>query len=64
MNNSHKNQAVLDDFLSNLRDELGQKDKLIENKGLLHENLGIMIDYSIPRKVILEALGRFRDCIV
>ena len=33
---SHKDQAVLDDFLDELRSEFGQEYKLIENKGLMH----------------------------
>ena len=34
---SHKEQAVLEDFLKDLRDEFGQEDELTENKGLVHE---------------------------
>ena len=49
---SHKEQSILDDFLKDLRDKFGQEDELIENKGLVHEYLGITIDYSIPRKVV------------
>ena len=49
---SHKDQAVLEDFLSNLRDEFGQEDELTENKGPVHKYLGITIDYLIPRKVV------------
>ena len=39
---SHKEQAVLEDFLKDIRDEFGQEDELTENenKGLLHEYLG------------------------
>ena len=33
----HKKQAVLEDFLKDLRDEFGQEDKLTENKGLVYE---------------------------
>ena len=42
---SHKNHAVLDDFIDDLRSEFRQEDKLTENKGLVHEYLGIAIDY-------------------
>ena len=38
---SHKDQAVLEGFLTDLRDEFGQDDKLTENKGLVHKYLGI-----------------------
>ena len=48
----HKDQAVLEDILSNLRDEFGQEDELTENKGLVHKYLGITIDYSIPHKMM------------
>ena len=40
---SHKDQAVLEDFLSNLRDEFGQEDEFTENKGLIHKYLGISV---------------------
>ena len=40
---SHKEQAVLEDFLNDLMDEFGQKDELTVNKGLVHEYLGISV---------------------
>ena len=49
---SHMDQAVLDDFLDDLRSEFGQEDELTENKGFIHEYLGITIDYSIAGKVV------------
>ena len=48
----YKDQSVLEDFLDNLRSECGQEDKLTENKELIHEYLGITIEYSIPGKVV------------
>ena len=53
---SHKDQAVLKDFFIDLRDKFGQEDELTENKGLVHEYLGIIIGYSIPRKVVFKYL--------
>ena len=61
---SHKDQAVLEDFLSNLRDEFGQEDKLTENKGLVYEYLGITIDYSIPRKVVFTMFNYLKGVII
>ena len=61
---SHKEQAVLEDFLKDLRDEFGQENELTENKGLVHEYLGIMIDYSIPRKVVFTMFNYLEDVIV
>ena len=61
---SHKDEAVLEDFLTNLRDEFGQEDELTENKGLVHEYLGITIDYSIPRKVVFTMFDYLEDVIV
>ena len=61
---SHKEQSVLDDFLSNLRSEFGQEDELIENMGLLHEYLGITIDYSIAGKVVFTMFDYLEDVIV
>ena len=36
---SHKNQAVLEDFLNDLKREFGQEDKLMEVKILVHKYL-------------------------
>ena len=61
---SHKEQSVLEDFLGNLRSEFGQEDKLTENTGLVHEYLGITIDYSIAGKVIFTMFDYLEDVIV
>ena len=49
---SHKEQAVLEDFLYELRSEFGQDDELTENRGLIYKYLGITINYSIAGKVV------------
>ena len=41
-----------------------QEDKLTENKGLVHNYLGITIDYSIPRKVVFTMFDYLEDVIV
>ena len=61
---SPKDQAVLDDFFDELRSEFGQEDELTENKGLMHEYLGITIDYSIPGKVVFTMFDYLEDVIV
>ena len=61
---SHKDQAVLEDFLGDLRSEFGQENKMIENKGLIHKYLGITIDYSIPGKVVFIMFDYLEDVIV
>ena len=61
---SHKDQSILEDFLGGLRNEFGQEDELTENKGLIHEYLGITIDYSIPRKVVFIMFDYLTDIIV
>ena len=43
---------MLNNFLDDLRSEFGQEDDLMENKGLMHEYLGIRIDYLIAGKVV------------
>ena len=48
----HKEQIILNEFLNNVRrSEFGQEDELAETNGLVHEYLGITINYSIPGKV-------------
>ena len=61
---SHKDQAVLEDFLDELRSEFGQEVELTENKGLIHKCLGITIDYSITSKVIITMFNSIEDMIV
>ena len=61
---SQKDQDVLKDFLTNLRDDFGQEDKLTQNKGLVHKYLGITIDYSISHKIIFTIYDYFEDVIV
>ena len=61
---SHKEQSVLDNFLKDLRDEFVQENGLTENKGLVHEYLGITIDYLIPHKVVFTMFNYFEDVIV
>ena len=61
---SHKEQSVLEGFLSDLRSEFGQEDKLTENTGLVHECLGITIDYLIAGKVVFTMFDYLEDEIV
>ena len=60
---SDKDHAVLDDFLDDLRSKFGQEDKLAENKGLVHEYLGITIDYLIVGKVVFTMFDYLEDMI-
>ena len=61
---SHKDQAVLEDFLGVLRSESGQEDKLTENKELIHKYLGITIDCSIPGKLVFTISDYLEDVTV
>ena len=61
---SHKDQAVLEDFLTNMRGEFGQEDELTENKGFVHEYLVIKIAYSILLKVVFTMFDYLEDVIV
>ena len=61
---SHKEQSVLDEFFKDVKDEFGQEDELMVKKGLVHEYLGITIDYLIPRKVVFTMFDYLEDVIV
>ena len=63
---SHKDQAVLKDFLNELRRKFGQEDEMTENKGLVHKYVGkiITIDYSITGKVVFTIFNYINDMIV
>ena len=60
----HKEQKVLDGFLNNLRTEFGQEDELVEARGFIHEYLGIIIDYLLPRKVVFNMCDFLEDIIM
>ena len=57
---SQKNQAVLDDFLYELRQEY----ELTETRGVVHEYLGITIDYLIAGKVVFTMFNYLKDMFV
>ena len=59
----HKDQAVLDDFLDELRSEFGQEDELTEI-GLVNKYLGITIDYLITGKVVFTMYDYLVDIIL
>ena len=61
---SHKEQTVLDNFLNKIRSEFGQENELTENKGLIHEYLGIAIDYLIVDKAVFTIFDYLEDVIV
>ena len=61
---SHKDQDVLNDFLNELMSEFKQEDELTENRELVHEYLGIIIDYSIMGKVIFMMFNYLEDVSV
>ena len=61
---SHKEESTLEGFLGNLRREFGQEDELTENTGLVHEYLGITIDYLIAGKVVFTMFDYLEDVIV
>ena len=61
---SHKDPALMENFLNELRSEFGQEDELTENKGLVHKYLGITIDYSIAGKVVFKMFGYLEDVIM
>ena len=58
---SHKEESVLEGFLGNLRSEFGQEDELRENTGLVHEYLGITIDYLIAGKMVFMMFDRSEE---
>ena len=61
---SHKDQAILDNFLDKLRSKFEQEDKLTKNKELMHEYLGITIYYLIAGKVVFKIFDYLEDLIV
>ena len=61
---SHKENGPINEFLSGLRDEFGQEDELTENTGLVHDYLGMTIDYSLKDKVVFTMFDYLEDIII
>jgi len=61
---SHKDNKVLEQFLKDLRSEFGNETELSETRGLIHDYLGMTIDYSIPGKVAFTMFDFLEDVIV
>ena len=51
-------------MISLINCEFGQEDELMENKELVHEYLGITIDYLIAGKVLFTMFDYLEDVIV
>lgn len=52
------------EFLSTLQTEFGQENELTESSGLVHDYLGMTIDYSLPDKVVFTMFDFLKDIIV
>ena len=53
-----------DDFVSDLREELGKENRLNNNKGLIHDYLGIIIDYLLAGKAVFTMYDYLEDVFV
>ena len=61
---SHMEEKVLEGFLSDPRKEFGKETELSETKGLVHDYLGMTLDYSLPGKVAFTMFDFLEDVIV
>ena len=61
---SHKEQAVLDEFIKQLKDIFGKQNELSKSTGLVHKYLGMVLDYSIPGKIVFTMFKYLEDIIV
>ena len=61
---SHKEQAVLDEFIKQLKDIFGKQNELSKSTGLVHKYLGMVLDYSIPGKIAFTMFEYLEDIIV
>ena len=59
-----KGQAVLDKFINQLREIFRKQHKLTKSTRLVHEYLGIVLDYSIPGKIAFTMYKYLEDNIV
>ena len=61
---SHMDQQVLDNFIAALNSKFGKEKKLEETKGLVHEYLGLTIDFLLPGKVVFSMFDYLEDIVV
>ena len=61
---SHKDQCVLNNFIEALNDKFGKGKKLEEIKGVVHDYLGLTVDFSLPGKVVFSMFSYLEDIIV
>ena len=60
----HADQRVLDNFIAALNSKFGKEKKLEETKGLVHDYLGLTIDFSLPGKVVFSMFDYLEDIVV
>ena len=60
---SDMDKKVLEEFLKDLREEFGQENELSETTGLVHDYLGMTLDYSLPGKVAFTMFNFLEDVI-
>ena len=51
---SHMDQRVLDNFIEALNTKFRKEKKVEVTKGLVHDYLGLMIDFFVPGKVVFS----------
>ena len=61
---SHVDQQVVDNFIAALNSKFGKEKKLEETKGLVHEYLGLTIDFLLPGKVVFSMFDYLEDIVV
>ena len=61
---SHMDQRVLDNFIEALNKKFGKEKKLEETKVLVHDHLGLTIDFLLPLKVLFSMFDYLEDIVV
>ena len=60
----NKDQCVLDNFIRELNNVFGKEKKLEESKGVVHDYLGLTIDFYLPGKVVFSMFEYLEDIVV
>ena len=61
---SHHDPEILKEFVNQLRKEFGKEHELSKNIGILHNYLGITIDYSMKGKVVFTMFDYLKDILL
>ena len=63
LKSSHEDKTVNDKFEKWLQDKYGERGKVKAHRGAKHDYLGMVLDYSERRKIVVDMTGYIKDML-